>query len=128
MHRARYPALGIGGGGAYVDDGQVGITEPAMQLLWRPEQVRGGIAFSGHAVTSLRCPWSRVPVILVFRPQALEIRHYIARWCYNHTGTSAPSIMRESSTDVKRHQRRKRVKLQGKVALVTGASRGIGRA
>src|SRR5215218_9302043 len=52
----------------------------------------------------------------------------LARWCYNHAGTSAPSIMRESGTDVKCHQRRKRVKLHGKVALVTGASRGIGRA
>src|SRR5262247_739697 len=39
-----------------------------------------------------------------------------------------PSIMRESSADVKRHTRRARVKLQGQVALVTGASRGIGRA
>ena len=39
-----------------------------------------------------------------------------------------PSIMRESGADVKRHMRRERVKLQGKVALVTGASRGIGRA
>ena len=36
--------------------------------------------------------------------------------------------MRESGADVKRHQRREQVKLQGKVALVTGASRGIGRA
>jgi NAD(P)-dependent dehydrogenase (short-subunit alcohol dehydrogenase family) len=39
-----------------------------------------------------------------------------------------PSIMRESGADVKRHARREPVKLQGKVALVTGASRGIGRA
>src|SRR5262252_6380114 len=53
MHRARYPALGIGGGGAYVDDGQVGIPKPAVQLLWRPEQVRVSIVFGGHAVTSL---------------------------------------------------------------------------
>jgi 3-oxoacyl-[acyl-carrier protein] reductase len=36
--------------------------------------------------------------------------------------------MRESGADVKRHTRRESVKLQGKVALVTGASRGIGRA
>jgi NAD(P)-dependent dehydrogenase (short-subunit alcohol dehydrogenase family) len=36
--------------------------------------------------------------------------------------------MRESGTDVKRRTRREQVKLQGKVALVTGASRGIGRA
>ena len=36
--------------------------------------------------------------------------------------------MRESGADVKRYTRRARVKLQGKVALVTGASRGIGRA
>ena len=36
--------------------------------------------------------------------------------------------MRERSADVKRHTRRERVQLQGKVALVTGASRGIGRA
>src|SRR5712691_9495531 len=39
-----------------------------------------------------------------------------------------PSIMRESGEHVNRHTRRERVKLQGKVALVTGASRGIGRA
>src|SRR5262249_47970087 len=52
MHRPRYPALGIGGGGAYVDDGQVGITKPAMQLLWRPEQVRVRIPCSGHTITS----------------------------------------------------------------------------
>src|SRR5262245_17073214 len=56
------------------------------------------------------------------------MQRLLARWCYNHTSASAPSIMRESGTDVKRHQRRKRVKLQGKVALITGASRGIGRA
>src|SRR5262247_4771726 len=36
--------------------------------------------------------------------------------------------MRESGADVKRCTRRERVKLQGKIALVTGASRGIGRA
>ena len=36
--------------------------------------------------------------------------------------------MRESSADVKRHTRREQVKLQGEVALVTGVSRGIGRA
>ena len=36
--------------------------------------------------------------------------------------------MRESGTDVKRRTRREQVELQGQVALVTGASRGIGRA
>src|SRR5919197_4218662 len=52
----------------------------------------------------------------------------LARWCYNHTVWVRLIILRESGVDVKRHQRRERVKLQGKVALVTGASRGIGRA
>src|SRR5215510_12531459 len=56
------------------------------------------------------------------------MQRLLARWCYNHTGRGAPEIMRESRADVKRHTRRQRVKLQGKVALVTGASRGIGRA
>src|SRR5215467_4218558 len=32
MYRAGYPALGIGGGGTYVDDGQIGIPKPAVQL------------------------------------------------------------------------------------------------
>src|SRR5436190_4815998 len=56
------------------------------------------------------------------------MQRLLARWCYNHTGAGAPSIMRESGADVKRYTRRERVKLQRKVALVTGASRGIGRA
>jgi hypothetical protein len=52
MYCARYPTLGIGSSGAYVDDGQIGITESVRELLWRPEQVRVRIACRGHAVTS----------------------------------------------------------------------------
>jgi 3-oxoacyl-[acyl-carrier protein] reductase len=52
----------------------------------------------------------------------------LARWCYNHTRADLPEIMGERREDVKHQIRRAQVKLQGKVALVTGASRGIGRA
>src|SRR5215471_4284584 len=53
VHRARYPPLRIGGCGAYIDERQVGITESAVELLWRPEQARVGIPFGSHTITSL---------------------------------------------------------------------------
>jgi 3-oxoacyl-[acyl-carrier protein] reductase len=52
----------------------------------------------------------------------------LTKWCYNHTSAGLSEIMRERRADVKHQERRARVKLQGQVALVTGASRGIGRA
>lgn len=56
------------------------------------------------------------------------MRGLLAKWCYHHTSAGSPEIMRERRQDVKHYERREWVKLQGKVALVTGASRGIGRA
>src|SRR5262249_36310371 len=52
MHRARYPALGISGCSAHVNDREVGITESAVELLWCPEQLGVRIAFGSHVVTS----------------------------------------------------------------------------
>src|SRR5712691_11466111 len=99
MQRARDPALGIGGGGAHVDDGQVGITEPAMELLWRPEQGRVGIACGGHAVTSFvvhgagyqRSSYSD------HRPLRYGITSCAKRWVFSRVSASGRSPICSSS-------------------------------
>src|SRR5215510_6073488 len=93
MHHARYPTLGIGGGGAYVDDGQVGITEPPMQLLWRPEQVRVRIAFSGHAVTScvIQGAGYQRSSYSDHRPLRYGITSCAKRWVFSRASASGKS-------------------------------------
>src|SRR5215510_6767812 len=109
MHCARYPALGIGGCGTHVNDRQVGVTEPVVQLLWRPEQLGILVVFGGHAVTSLdgtnesvcRDSWQSGATITPARicPRSCERDEWMS------------SIRRGEG----------RVKLQGQVALRTVA-------